>query len=133
MTADTDHRTAPPPMRRYATCDADNKPTYHLDEPVLPFSESVRIAALDVMILMYAARRHADWLAEIGECPADVKKLIQGHIERITDALGLSPPAPPPTPDAGPCSRAARGLGSETDPLFGATRGNECDERKRRI
>ena len=120
---------APPPVRRYATCESDNKPTYHLDEPALPFSDHPRIAALDVMILMFAARRHAEWLAELGECPSDVAELVQGHLNAVAEYLGLRPPT---TPDVGPRSQPATGSAGGTGALFGATDANVCNERRTR-
>ena len=123
------HQLPPIPQRPFASSDAEaqTKPVYRPGDDPLPFTRNVRFAALDVMILTYAARRHAEWLASIGACPDDVAKVIRNDVEDITRLL-LTPPAPTPTaspsPDVGPRPpRPARAKDAPTS-LWDATRGD---------
>ena len=79
--------TRPRPPARYATSDTDRKPLYTPADDPLPFANDVRHAALDVMILAYAARRHAEWLASIGPCQPDVAELIAKDLDAIGRAI----------------------------------------------
>jgi hypothetical protein len=138
------------PQRPYAASDADAQanPIYRPGNDPLPFTRNVRFAAIDVMILTFAARRHAQWLVSIGTCPEDVAELIRADLDAM--ARLLTPPAPavepvalqkppvepappqtpaikpvpPQTPDVGPRSpRAARAKDAPTN-LWDATRGD---------
>ncbi|MBI1375187.1 MAG: hypothetical protein GC159_20915 [Phycisphaera sp.] len=117
------------PQRPYAASgtDADAKPVYRPSDDPLPFTRNVRFAAIDVMILTFAARRHAEWLASIGACPDDVARLISADLDAIAGLL--TPPAaiepvPPPTPDVGPRPhRSARPKDAPAS-LWDATRGD---------
>ena len=119
----------PIPQRPFASSDAEaqTKPVYRPGDDPLPFTHNVRFAALDVMILTYAARRHAEWLATIGACPDDVAQVIRNDISDITRLLLTPPaptPAPPPSPDVGPRPpRPARAKGAPTS-LWDATGGD---------
>ena len=83
----TDAHPGPPPVRRYATHDGDRRPSYRLGNEPLPFSEDVRLAALDVMILTFAAKRHAEWLMQLGACPSDVAGQIRRHLAVVQAAI----------------------------------------------
>lgn len=71
--------------QRYAVQEADeaSKPVYRPGDDFLEFKRSVRLAALDVMILTFAALRHAQWLARLGVCPPDVARQIERHIKEV--------------------------------------------------
>lgn len=82
--------------KRYATCDYDdpNKPVYRPSDDPLEFKRSVRFAAIDVMILTFAARRHAERLTRIGVCPPDIAALIRQDTAYITNVVNdRMPPA----------------------------------------
>ena len=119
--------------KRYATCAHDDpaKPVYTPADDVLEFKRSVRFAAIDVMILAFAARRHAEWLSEIGVCPPDIARLIRNDLAYITSVL------PPEAGTDAPSTANLRGLGdvgprspgppratTPTPTLFDATRGD---------
>lgn len=89
--------------KRYATCDEDDpaKQVYRLVDDPLKFKRSVRFAAIDVMLLTYAALRHTEWLNQIGVCPPDVAAIIRKHTAYITSML---PPADANTTPARPHS-----------------------------
>jgi hypothetical protein len=120
--------------KRYATCDYDDraKPVYTPADDVLEFKRSVRFAAIDVMILTFAARRHAEWLSEIGVCPPDIAKLIRKDLAYITSVLdreGTDVATLMPTSgasgrlaDVGPRSSGAARSTTPTPTLFDATR-----------
>jgi hypothetical protein len=131
--------------KRYATCDHDdpNKPVYRPSDDPLEFKRSVRFAAIDVMILTFAARRHAEWLNRIGVCPPDIAALIRKDTAYITNMLPpaeaaepLEKPSSPSggtvvvTPvadtlaDVGPRSPGATRRTTPTPSLFDATRGD---------
>lgn len=119
----------PVPQRPYAASDADagTKPVYRPSDDPLPFTRNVRFAAIDVMILTFAARRHAEWLASIGTCPDDVARLISADLDAIATLLtppsAVEPVSPQP-PDVGPRShRPARPKDAPTS-LWDATRGD---------
>ena len=95
--------------KRYMTCDYDDpaKPVYTPADDVLEFKRSVRFAAIDVMILAFAAHRHAEWLDEIGVCPPDIAKLIRNDLAYITHVLDRERQdvaAPPPMAVGSPAS-----------------------------
>lgn len=75
--------------QRYAMRKADeaSKPVYRPGDDFLEFKRSVRLAALDVMILTFAALRHAQWLARLGVCPPDVARQIERHINEVARIL----------------------------------------------
>lgn len=112
--------TAPPILDRpYAANDAEasGKPAYRVGDDPLPYRRNVRGAALDLMILTYAAMRHARWLEEIGACPPDVAEQIRHHVDQIRAVVEppVAPSAPPsssPTPPhVGACpARALDGV-----------------------
>jgi hypothetical protein len=118
---------------RYMTCDYDDpaKPVYTPADDVLEFKRSVRFAAIDVMILAFAARRHAEWLSEIGVCPPDIAKLIRKDLAYITNVLDrerqdVAAPRPtsggsPTLGDVGPRSPGAARATTPTPTLFDAT------------
>jgi len=119
--------------KRYAMCDHDDpaKPVYRPEDDVLEFKRSVRFAAIDVMILTYAARRHAEWLSEIGVCPPDIAKLIRQDLAYITSVLererqdvAAAMPASAGLGDVGPRSREDVRATTPTPTLFDATRGD---------
>jgi len=119
--------------KRYMTCDYDDpaKPVYTPAEDVLEFKRSVRFAAIDVMILAFAARRHAEWLSEIGVCPPDIAKLIRNDLAYITSVLererqdvAAPPPASGGLGDVGPRSPRPPRATTPTPTLFDATRGD---------
>jgi len=122
--------------KRYMTCDYDDpaKPVYTPADDVLEFKRSVRFAAIDVMILAFAARRHAEWLDEIGVCPPDIAKLIRNDLAYITSVLERERQdvaAPPPVVvgspasgglgDVGPRSPGPPRATTPTPSLFDAT------------
>lgn len=125
--------------KRYATCEYDDptKPVYTPADDVLEFKRSVRFAAIDVMILTYAARRHAEWLNKIGVCPPDIARLIHQDLAYITNVLdrerqNVATPAPTSgglhtsgvLGDVGPRSQPAPRRTTSTPTLFDATRGD---------
>ena len=124
--------------KRYMTCDYDDpaKPVYTPADDVLEFKRSVRFAAIDVMILAFAARRHAEWLKKIGVCPPDIAKLIRNDLAYITSVLppeaGTDAPSTPSfrgLGDAGPRSPGPPRATTPTPTLFDATeaeRGDVC-------
>jgi len=114
-------------VRRYAASESDRKPTYRSGDSPLPFSPDLRIAALDVMILTFAAKRHADWLAGLGECPADVAEQIQRHLAGIEQALASPDAGSPRVGDVGLRSQRSQSPTTDTTPLFRPTRANECN------
>jgi len=119
----------PIPQRAYAADDAQaqTKPVYRPSDDPLPFTRNVRFAAIDVMILTFAARRHAEWLASIGACPDDVARLISADLDAIARLLTPRPPiepVPPLTPDVGPRSQPAARPKDAPASLWDATRGD---------
>jgi hypothetical protein len=122
--------------KRYMTCDYDDpaKPVYTPADDVLEFKRSVRFAAVDVMILAFAARRHAEWLSDIGVCLPDIAKLIRNDLAYITSVLerehqdvAAPPPASAGSPtlgDVGPRSPGPPRATTPTPTLFDATRGD---------
>ena len=119
----------PIPQRPYAADDeqAKAKPVYRPGDDPLPFTRNVRFAAIDVMILTFAARRHAEWLASIGACPDDVARLISADLDVIARLLTPPPaiePVPPQPPDVGPRSQPAARTTDAPTSLWDATRGD---------
>lgn len=119
----------PIPQRPYAADDAQaqTKPVYRPSDDPLPFTRNVRFAAIDVMILTFAARRHAEWLASIGTCPDDVARLIRADLDAIAGLISPPPaiePVPPQTPDVGPRSQPAARPKDAPTSLWDATRGD---------
>jgi hypothetical protein len=119
----------PIPQRPYAADDvqAQTKPVYRPSDDPLPFTRNIRFAAIDVMILTFAARRHAEWLASIGACPDDVARLISADLDAIARLITPPPaiePVPPQTPDVGPRSQPAARPKDAPTSLWDATRGD---------
>jgi hypothetical protein len=119
--------------KHFATCDHDDpsKPVYRLSDEPLEFKRSVRFAAIDVMILTYAARRHAQWLSRIGVCPPDVAALIRKDVAYITRVIEervreVAPAASttPPVADVRPRSPEATRRSTPTPSRPHATRGH---------
>lgn len=87
----------PPPANQpsspvYATRDEElaDKPVYDLAKhDPLPYAKSPRGAACNVMILLYAAKSHAESFG-LHDCPQDVADLIR----RDLDAIGVLLPKP---------------------------------------
>jgi len=77
----------------YATGEADepHKPVYRVGDDVLAFKRGVRLAAIDVMILTFAAVRHAQWLGKLGLCPPDIAQQIERHLAGIAHVIRLPP------------------------------------------
>ena len=106
----------------YARCQADepDMPVYKPDDDFLEFKRSVRLAAIDVMILAFAARRHAQWLHRIGVCPPDIADLIAKDLDAIRSIV----PASPESPDVGARGIAAPAGERRTPAPANATRRN---------
>ena len=117
---------ATPMDRLYASSDdeANTRPVYRPGDDALPFSRNVRGAALDLMILTYAAARHARWLAEIGACPQDIAEQIRHHIEQIRTVVESNVESSPVSPHGGPCARGGVKGGRGTPAPRNATRRN---------
>lgn len=95
---------SPPPERPYAATEADEatKPVYRVGNEPLPLSRNPHMAACDVMILTYAAQRHAKWLRQIGVCPVAIAGQIRRHLALIEEALVADGDASPQSHDVGP-------------------------------
>ena len=112
--------------KRYAVCEADEpvKRVYTPADRLLEPKQSVRFAALDVMILTFAATRHAQWLARLGVCPPDVAEQIRNHISRIEQIISVGNEPSPKANDVSARSsdavRGERGTGTRSN----ATRRN---------
>jgi hypothetical protein len=120
----------------YARCAADKpaRPVYQPTDDFIQFKRSVRLAAIDVMILTYAARRHARWLSKIGVCPPDVAALIMADVDAVAKIIGQgqavntnnnAKPTPISAPSprlahVGPCSPRAQTGDGDTPGLFDA-------------
>ncbi|MEX2670905.1 MAG: hypothetical protein WD294_02215 [Phycisphaeraceae bacterium] len=112
----------------YARCQADepDRPVYKPTDDFLEFKRSVRLAAIDVMILAFATRHHAQWLNRIGVCPPDIAELIAKDLDAVRSIL----PASPESPDVGPSAQAAAaGERRKTSPR-NATRRNVGQRRQ---
>ncbi len=140
----------PVPQRPFAAGDAEvgTKPVYRPSDDPLPFSRNARLAALDVMILVFAARLHIEHLNGIGKCQEDVAALIRRDLEAIHRLLNPEPPVfapaspdrhepPMPSPIPIPATKPRQQLGDvrprlrlastadePTPSLFGPTRAN---------
>jgi hypothetical protein len=117
------------PQRPFAANDqqAQTQPIYRPGDDPLPFTRNVRFAALDVMILTFAARRHTEWLSSIGVCPDDVALLINANLDAVARLLTPPPsiePVASQPPDAGPRSRAVASPKDDPTSLWDATRGD---------
>ena len=122
------HELPPIPQRPYAANEAEEatKPVYRLDRNQIPFSRNVRMAAIDVMILTFAARRHAEWLATIGECPEDVARMIQADLDQIARLIVPSPCIS----GAGECTPPPTKRNNPTPLLWDATEAKNDDRSK---
>ena len=113
-----------PPQRAepYARCQAEEpaRPVYKPTDDFLEFKRSVRLAAIDVMILAFATRRHAQWLHRIGVCPPDIADLIAKDLDAIRSIL----PTSPESPDVGARGIAAPAGERRTPAPANATRRN---------
>lgn len=120
----------PIPQREYAADDvqAQAKPVYRPGDDPLPFTRNVRFAALDLMILTFSARRHAQWLASIGACPEDVACIISADLDDIARLIAPPPPAiepnTPQPPGVGPRPQLAAKPKDAPTSLWDATRGD---------
>ena len=114
-----------PPVRAYATSDdeVEQRPTYRVGDEPLPFSDDPRLAACDVLILAFTARRHAEHLATVGTCPPDVAERIVAELDRIRQIVA-GEPGSPGSPHVGAC-RGDAARGNRAPPsLFGGTERN---------
>ena len=68
----------------------------------VPLRRDLRQASLNLMILTYAARRHAQWLSKIGVCPPHVAQLILADLEAVAEIVrmgcGVASSEPADTP-----------------------------------
>ena len=112
--------------RPYATNDneANCKPVYRVGNEPLPLSRNPHMAACDVMILTYAAQRHAKWLRQVGTCPPDIAGQIRRNLALIEEAIAADDDASPQSPDVGPRAPDAPRGGDATPAAQNATRRN---------
>lgn len=111
-------------MRRYATAGAPHRPLYQPDHKPLPFSGQPRLAWCDVMILTFAARRHAEHAAALGPAAPDAARLIEADLAVIVRALGLKPPTAASLGHVGPRSPGVPSGGTDTSGRPDATDAN---------
>ena len=107
----------PPPRHRYATADAPTRPVYTPGDDALPLNDDPHLASCDVMVLTFAARRHAEHLATLRGVTRDVVNAIRADLEAIATAIATSA-------DVGPRSRTAAQVAVEPPGLFAPTRAN---------
>lgn len=112
--------------RPYATNDneANCKPVYRVGNEPLPLSRNPHMAACDLMILTYAAQRHAKWLCQIGACPSGVAGQIRRNLALIEEAIAADGDASPQSHDVGPRAPGALRGGDATPAAQNATRRN---------
>ncbi|MBI1374511.1 MAG: hypothetical protein GC159_17475 [Phycisphaera sp.] len=120
----------PTPTRPYASNDAERAagmPVYTPDDEPL-VTRNPRMAWLDVMILAYAMRLHADRASRTSPCDPDVARIINDHLAATKQALSGGHPLG----DVRPCGDGGtRGEGYPTG-AQDATRANVGKTRENR-
>lgn len=108
--------------RPYALGEADlsTKPVYQASDPHLTLTRNPRLAALDLMILTFAARKHAEWLTRLTTCPSDIAAIIRADLDAIRAAIDASPRLA----DGGPRGQPVNVGEGGTPGLWNATRPN---------
>jgi hypothetical protein len=91
----------------------NTKPVYRPSDPPLPYSRDQRQAAIDVMILSYSLREHAEHVARMGHLPQDIRLIVANDLRRTLNAL-----FPAQVGDVGPRSRGAKSGDGDTTALW---------------
>ena len=121
----TSRRIGPPPRHRYAIADAPTRPVYTPGDDALPLNDDPHVASCDVMVLTFAARRHAEHLARLGDATPDIVDAIRADLDAIRADLDAIATLIATAADVGPRSRPAAQVDVAAPPgLFSPTRAN---------